>query len=62
MRARDAVKLHNGDEVTVKKDGSVATVLSVHEIYDAITKKTSVELRTYGSSEGYHIFYHDEVK
>ncbi len=31
MRSRDAMKLHNGDEVTVKKTKEVATVLSAYK-------------------------------
>ena len=63
MRARDAVKLHNGDEVIIKISNRSATVNQMRVVPDM--EPMLVELKVIISNGGggvYATVYHDEVR
>ncbi len=62
MRARDAEKLHNGDEVIIKKGNIPAKVLSTNVIHEGNHGKVWVELEVVLDGGAYRTVYHDEVK
>lgn len=57
MRFRDAKKLHNEDEVTVKKTGEVRTVLKAYVIDDPLFAKAVIVECDDGNS-----YHHTEVR
>lgn len=62
MRASDALKLHNEDEVLIKKGNIPAKVLSTNHIHDAKSKRLWVELQVVLQGGALRTVYHDEVK
>ena len=57
MRFRDAKKLHNEDEVTIKRTGEVRTVLSAYVIDDPMFAKAVIVECDDGNS-----YHHTEVR
>ena len=62
MRARDAEKLHNGDEVIIKDGNIPAKVLSTNIIHEGDHGKVWVEIEVVLDGGVYKTVYHDEVK
>jgi hypothetical protein len=60
MTFRDAKKLHNGDEVTVKKTGEVVTVIDAYVVTKFGKDKVFIECCT--ADNGFTKLWHTEVK
>ena len=64
MNIKDALKLHNGDEVLSKETEESIRVLDTNLITLGKNKegKRLIEIKGVGESSGYKTWYHDEVK
>lgn len=60
MRARDAIKLHVGDEIVDKESGESIRVLSSFE--DKVGSKKIVMIEGVGSKQGYNHWQSSRVK
>jgi hypothetical protein len=62
MRARDAIKLHKGDEVVDKKTGESIYVICVFEEYSPGNPEYVVMIEGTGEKQGYNHWGHTRVK
>lgn len=60
MTFRDARKLHNGDEVTIKETGEVVDVIYAFADYDGDKRKVFVEVYSY--NHGFITLSHLEIR
>lgn len=59
MTIRQAEKLHNEDEVTIKKTGEVVTVLSAYT--DVVEGKKTVFIEACSKRDGFMVLSHKEI-